>query len=148
MGSAFDLTAVDTLSGADQIRIGVASNRDARRAAISVLLAYMQDNLVFPQSGSVQQYSAPSITGFTTVVLVADTWLILTPTGTMATGTITLPAVRNAQQWVQVSTTQAVTALTVGGAGASVSGAPTTLAAGGFFTMAYDETTNAWYRVS
>lgn len=148
MASAFDLMSTDTLSGSDQIRIGVAANRDTRRAAIAVLQAYMQANLTFAGGAASQQYAAPSTTGFNVVVLLADTWMILTPTGTLAAGTITLPAVRDGQQWVQVSTTQAVTALTVGGAGASVSGAPTTLAAGGFFTLAYDETTNTWYRVA
>jgi hypothetical protein len=46
-----------------------------------------------------------------------------------------------------VTSSQILTALTVGGAGTTVNGAPTTLAANGFFEMAYSATLNAWYRV-
>jgi hypothetical protein len=46
-----------------------------------------------------------------------------------------------------VNTTQAVTALTVAGNGATVNGAPTTLAANGFFRIRFDAVLDVWYRV-
>ena len=98
------------------------------------------------------QYSAPSASPFTVAITDSDAsiWLILTPTGTLATGTITLPAVANAvdRQEVLVNCTQIVTSLTVGGNGATaVTGAPTTLAANAYFRMRYDAATLTWYRV-
>ena len=117
----------------------------------NVLLAYMQGNLVFPSGGYVTQYAAPSATGFSVAIAEAsaDTHLILTPTGGFAAGTIVLPAVGTAVdgQRVQVNCTQAVTTLTINGNGGTVTGAPTTLAANAFFTLAFDDPTNVWYRV-
>ena len=46
-----------------------------------------------------------------------------------------------------VSCTQAVTTLTVSGNGSTVNGAPTTLAANGFFRLRYDGVFKAFYRV-
>jgi hypothetical protein len=77
-------------------------------------------------------------------------FLLLTPTGGFAAGTITLPAQATCVdgQEVLVTTTQLVTALTVGGNGATaVNGAPTTLAANAFFRMRYDGPAKSWYRV-
>jgi hypothetical protein len=65
-----------------------------------------------------------------------------------AAGTIVLPAVPTNEQVVNLNTTQAVTTLTVNGNGKTVTGAPTTLAANAFFTLRFDATTNAWYRVA
>jgi hypothetical protein len=78
-----------------------------------------------------------------------NVYLLLTPTGTLAAGTITLPALASAVdgQQVLVSCTQIVTALTVAGNGATVNGAPTTLAANGFFRLRFDGVNNSWYRV-
>jgi len=78
-----------------------------------------------------------------------DTHLILTPAGTLATGTITLPVPSNLRdkQKLIVTSTQEITALTIDENGASISGAPTTLAAGGFFTLKYDLVLSTWYRI-
>lgn len=136
------------VTAADVVPIASAQNGDDRGLTLAKLMAWLQGNLSFADGESVQQYAAPSTTGFNITVLQPDTWLIITPVTLLATGTITLPSVRDNQQWVQVSTSNTITALTVVGSGASVVGAPSGLLAGGFFTMAYDETTNAWYRVA
>jgi hypothetical protein len=47
---------------------------------------------------------------------------------------------------VLVNTTQALTALTMVASGTTLFGAPTTLAANGFFEMRYNALQNAWYR--
>lgn len=148
------LTAVDTVVGADQLPIYSSGQGDARKAAMSVILAYMQDNLTFSESGLsyTTQYAAPSATGFS--VQITDdsdnTHLILTPVAGYAAGTIVLPAVGNVidKQEVLVNCTQAVTTLTIDGNGAvAVTGEPSGLAANDFFRLKYDLTVQTWYRV-
>lgn len=142
------LTAVSEIGAGDSFAIWSGGNQDARRVPESVLRTYVAANAPSGQAKLLAQYAAPSATAFTVVVTTADTWLILTPTAGFAAGTITLPAVRTAGQRVQVNCTQAVTALTVGGAGTTVTGAPATLAANAFFTMQYDAVLAAWFRVA
>jgi hypothetical protein len=134
-------------------------NGDARAAAISVLLAYMQANLVFPSTFAeyVSQYAAPAATGFNVTITdgssngITETnvHLILTPLAGYAAGTITMPLSTNVvdKQEVLVNCTQAVTTLTVAGNGRTVVGAPTTLAANAFFRLKYDAVLSTWYRV-
>lgn len=142
-----ELTAATSFSAADQIPLWSKDAQDTQRGTLAQLVAFLQGALTFTGQNMAQQFAAPSATGFTVTVSAADRWLILTPTAGFAAGTIVLPAVRSSQQRVRVNCTQSVTALTVSGAGTTVTGAPTTLAANAFFTMAYDGVTNAWYRV-
>lgn len=150
-----ELSSVDSVAVADQVPIYDASNGDARKASLSVLLAFFQDNIVFPDAGSfVTQYAAPSASAFSvTITDGADdntnVHLILTPTAGFDAGTIVLPTNTNLvdKQEILVNCTQSVTTLTITGSGATVTGAPTTLAANAFFRLKYDEATNVWYRV-
>jgi hypothetical protein len=146
------LSRADTVTAGDLAVIFSTNNGDARAAAMSVLLAYMQENLT--ASGSfMTQYASPNATAFN--VLISPTtagenvYLLLTPTAGFAAGTITLPALASAVdgQEVLVSCTQAVTTLTVAGNGATVNGAPTTLTANGFFRLRFNGVNNSWYRV-
>lgn len=148
------LSAVDAVVGSDQVPIYSSGQGDARKAAMSVMLQYMQDNLTFSESGIsyTTQYAAPSATGFS--VQITDdsdnTHLILTPVAGYAAGTIVLPAVGNVvdKQEVLVNCTQVVTTLTIDGNGAvAVTGEPSTLAANDFFRLKYDITVQTWYRV-
>ena len=149
-----ELTATDTVVSSDQVPVYVASNGDARKASMSVIQAFMQDNLTFSTSGIsyITQYASPSATGFSVPITDAsdNIHLILTPAAGYATGTIVLPAVGNVidKQEVLVNCTQAVTTLTVDGNGAvAVTGEPAALAANDFFRLKYDATMSAWYRV-
>ena len=142
-----DLTSATALSSADQFPIASGSDRDTRKASLDLLRAWLDDNLTFPAQ-LVTQYAAPSATGFSVTVAAADTWLVLTPVAGYAAGTIVLPSVRADRQRVQVNCTQSVGTLTVSGAGTTVTGAPTALSANGFFTLQYDATLNAWYRIA
>lgn len=147
------LSATDSLSAGDLVPVYSQSNGDARKAAISVLQAYMQANLTFSSGISyTTQYSAPSATGFNVAITdgSANIHLILTPVAGYAAGTITLPASTNAidKQEVLVNCTQAVTTLTVAANGATaVTGEPASLAANDFFRLKYDAATSTWYRV-
>lgn len=122
------------------------NDSDTQRVSGALLLAWLQANLTFTSAKPVQQFAAPT-TGQTVTVATGDTWLLITPAGTLAALTVTLPTDRTDGEIVRVTSSQILTSLTVGGAGTTVNGAPATLAANGFFEMAYSETLNAWYRV-
>jgi hypothetical protein len=146
------LSSIDTLQVGDQLAIGSMSNGDDRKAALSLLLDWTRDNLDLDYQPSFSvQYAAPSATGFTVQITdsSASTHLILTPVAGYAAGTITLPTSSNCadQQEILINCTQAVTTLTVGGNGATVAGAPTTLAANAYFRLKYDLPGTTWYRV-
>jgi hypothetical protein len=73
--------------------------------------------------------------------------LFIDPAGTLATGTVTLPAAPSDAQRVRFSTTQTITTLTVSAGGAqTVMNAPTTLAAGAGIGYIYDAANTTWYR--
>lgn len=145
------LTGIDEVQAGDQLAVFVNNDGQARKAAMSVIQDFMQDNLTFGVSSFTTQYASPSSTGFSVQITdnTEDTHLILTPTATFATGTIVLPTSTVAidKQQVLVNATQIVTTLTIDGNGATVTGEPTTLAANDFFTLKFDKPTVVWYRV-
>ncbi len=142
------LSAADQISPGDLLALWATNNGDSRKASINLLTQYLQSTLELPGALSTQ-YAAPSATGFTVVVESGDTWLLLTPTGTLASGSIILPSSPNDKSEVSVNCTQEITTLNVSAGGTTVTGAPTTLAsANEFFTMRYDAVTSAWYRIS
>ena len=153
MGTTINqLTATDAVVAGDQVPVYTQNNGDTRKAAMSVLQAYMQANLNFSTSVEKTTYSSPA-TG-TTVTLTSDgsnIRLIITPAATIATLTITLPAISTLvdHQKIIVSSSQIITTLTVNGNDAgAVNGAPTTIAAAnGYFTLEYDAVTTNWIRI-
>ena len=150
MSTINQLTATDTLAAGDQVPVYSAQNGDARRAALSTLAAFIQSLVTF-SDGFLTQYAAPSSTGFSVTINndSDNVWLILTPTAGFAAGTLVLPAVANVinKQEILVNCTQAITTLTINANGATVTGAPTTLAANAFFRLRFDGVTDTWYRV-
>jgi hypothetical protein len=147
------LSAVDSVTGGDQVPIYSSGNGDARKASMTTLAAFFTDQ-VTPPPDTMTQYAAPNASGFSVTVAPAvagdSVWLLLTPTGAFAAGTVVLPALASAVhgQEVLVTSTTAITALTVSGNGATVNGAPTTMAANAFFRLRFDGVFNAWYRIS
>ena len=89
------------------------------------------------------QAVAPA-TGNTVVVSAGTTALLLSPAGTLATLTITLPSSPVNGQALVIATSQALTALTVNGG--TIVGTLTTLALGGFAYFVYDSATSKWFR--
>lgn len=79
----------------------------------------------------------------------ASAWVKLDLNAPKASATITLPSidVRASGQEILVTTDEAITALSVVASNATVVGAPTTLAANGFFRMRYDNLPSTWTRV-
>lgn len=156
MADINQLSSTDTLSAGDLLPVWKTNNGDTRKAAMSVLQAYMQNNLTFPSvaagvSQFVVQYASPVATGFT-VTLPSNSnnqWLILSPTGAFAAGTITFPPIASLadNQEIIITSTQAITALTISGNGATVIGAPATVAQNGSYRFKYNLLGTAWYRL-
>ena len=142
------LSLLDTITASTYFAVNV--NNQDYRAAAGTVAEYIQAQGA-AGDGKVIQYAAPTSTGFTTNITdsSASVWLVLTPSGTLAAGTIVLPAVGNCveSQEVLVSSSQTVTALTVNTNGAAIVGTPTTISSGGFFTLRFEPVLKTWYRV-
>jgi hypothetical protein len=97
-----------------------------------------------------QSYSLQTpTTGFSITIANYTSTLILNPAGTLASGTITMPASPIDGQIVQVSSSQTVTALTVSpNTGQTLSGAPTTITATAGFRYIYNLSGTNWYRIN
>lgn len=138
------------ISGSDLLAVYSQVNGDARKLSLTNFATWIASQIT-TSDNKITQYSAPSATGFTTLVndSSSSVWLILTPTGGFAAGTIKLPILANCvdKQEVLINCTQAITTLTIDGNGSTVTGAPTTLAANAFFRLRYDFVTHTWYRV-
>lgn len=149
-----NLSRVTTLAASDLVALFSGSLGNDAAVTLATLTQYLQQQMTIGGS-MVTQYSAPNATGFSVSILAAgdglgqNVWLLLTPVAGYAAGTIVLPSstISQDQQELLVSTTQAITTLTINGNGASVNGAPTTLAANGFFRLRFDGVFKAWYRV-
>lgn len=145
------LTRTDEISTGDFFVTWKGADGDFRALPVTDALAYMQANLTTGRPVFTMQYAAPNASGFNVTVTnsAASTHLILTPLTGYAVGAITLPAVANAvdQQEVLVNCTQAVTAFTVNGNGATVVGAPTASVPLLWFRLKFDAVTSTWYRV-
>ena len=145
------LSGLSQVSGGDLLPIYVPNNGDARKVSVSQLLAYFQQTFAAPTVATNLYVPA---TGFNVTVptpVSEQQWMILQPAGTLATGTITLPLNTGVPDGTQVlvTSTQIITAFTLALNGASNAfGAPTALAANGFFTMRFYQATNSWYRVA
>ncbi len=145
------LPLLDDVALGDQIPVYSPQSGDSRRLPVSALLSYFE-----------QQYPSPTLTtniyvpttGFSIAVPTPTTeqqWMLLTPAGTLATGTIVLPLNTTTPDGfdVLVTTTQIITTFTLSLNGAAAAnGAPSTLAANGLFRVRYVQANNAWYRIS
>ncbi len=138
------LSSVTEIGAGDSLVVYSAANGDSRRISMTQLLAYIAAQ---PSVNSlVTQYSSPNAPGFNVTINAGNTFLLLTPTGTLATGTITLPPSPTDGQSVLVTSTQTVTALTIAGNGKTVNGAPTTITVSTPFRLRYDAVNSSWYR--
>lgn len=144
MANINQLSSVSSVQGGDQLAVWATNNGDSRKASITTLMNYVNANVTTVTQNT--QYASPAATGFSVTVNTGNVWLILTPVSTYATGVVVLPTGASDKDTVTVNCTQIVTSLTVS-SGATVVGAPATLAANDFFTMRYDGATSSWYRV-
>lgn len=138
-----------TPTAAAQIPYFDADNGVDRRCSVATMQALLDPAA---SDAPTTQYASPGATGFSVTVEPAEAgrgvFLLLSPGGTYATGTLVLPPGQDGQELVIHCRTFAVTALTVTPAsGDSVSGAPTALAAGGSFRLRFDAVNRLWCRV-
>jgi len=98
-------------------------------------------------SGLLQQYDYQVLTTAFSYTFAAGTnVLVINPAGTLATGTITMPASPADGMTISFSSTQSITALTVAGnTGQSIVGNPSTMLAGGAATFVYRLSNTTWY---
>ena len=96
-------------------------------------------------TGTLQNYDylVPT-TGFSYTFSTYNT-LILNPAGTLATGTITMPASPSDGMVVTFSTTQQITALTIAGNGATLNNTLTKIVAGQSMSYVYRSASTAWF---
>lgn len=141
------------LEPGDSIPVGDMSDGADSRASLSLLAAFMREQIAGAGKDQVQ-YEAPNGTGFAVTVAPTvagnDVWLMLAPLAAYAGGTIILPprATLLDGQEVLVTSTQAITALATNGNGAAaVNGAPAGMTAHGSFRLRYTAIGNAWQRI-
>lgn len=143
-------TSATEITGADLLPVYSNTNGDARKLALSALLSWFRTNFTSPDITTDLQTPGD---GFS-ITMTQDSknyWMLLRPTGALATGTLVLPApaVASDGQTILVTTTQPVTSFTVNGNGATaVQGAPIVLAADDKFTLKYNKQTTSWYLVA
>jgi hypothetical protein len=151
MPQIYQLSLLSQVSAGDQIPVYSPQNGDSRRLPMSALLSYFQ-----------QQFAAPTLatniyvptTGFSIAAptpVAQQQWILLQPAGTLASGTVVLPLNTATPDGTEVliTSTQIITALTIGLNGAAAAnGAPTTLTANGFARLRFVQATNSWYRIS
>ena len=149
MPQIYQLPLVSSLNSGDQFALYTPNQGDTRRASIGLLLQYFQENFASPEYESF--YLSP-ISGFVYQIgaQTKNVFLVLTPAGTLASGTVELPPIANAfdGQVVLIVSTTAITSLTIDGNGASVVGALSSMPAGGFIAVRFDNFTDTWYTVS
>ena len=92
-------------------------------------------------------YQTPT-TGFSYTFASGVQTLVMNPAGTLATGTITMPATPADGMTVRFSSSQIITALTVSAnSGQSIVAAVTSLVLGGSAQYIYRATNTTWYRI-
>jgi hypothetical protein len=139
------------VSPGDQFAVYTPNNGDARRLPVSSLLTFFQQNFASP-SLSVNLY-VPG-TGFNIQVptpVSQQQWILLQPAGPLAAGTVTLPLDTLTPDGTEIliTSTQTITAFSIGLNGAAaIYGGVTTLTGGAAVRYRYYESTNSWYNIT
>lgn len=147
MATIYDLTSVDEVVSGDFIPVYSTKNGEARKCSLDNLVESISAKLA-TGDGKVTVYNAPTAGSTLELDDNSDSyWVILTPAGTIASMTLSLPAATAAihDQEILVNTTQTIT--TLAHSGGTTVGAPTTLSAGGFYRLRFDGVLKTWYRV-
>ena len=97
-------------------------------------------------NGLIQAYDYQVLTtGFSYTFAAGTQVLVINPAGTLATGTITMPAAPSDGMTITVSSTQQITTLTMSGNGNSINNSVTLLPAKGSVTYVYRATGTTWW---
>ena len=150
MSTINQLSGLSSVNSGDLLPVWSTDNGDTRRVSISALLAYFQTQFASPTMAT--NLYVPT-TGFSITVptpIAQQQWVLLQPAATLATGTIVFPLNTGVPDGTEIliTSTQTITALTLSGNGATtISGAITTLAAGGSARYRFYQATNSWYAI-
>ena len=141
--------SLSEVNGSDNLPIYNDANASTRKMSLNVFLSWFTANFTNP--AFITNIQTPG-DGFNITMTqdAKNAWLLLRPTGALATGTILLPApaVCADGQEVIVTTTLQISSFTVNGNGATaVYGAPSVLAAEDKFRLRYNLQTTSWYAV-
>lgn len=139
------LSAADTLSGGDLFAVYKQSQGDARKSSLTNLADFVSKQT--PSVAPTTQYAVPTTTEFQVAVNQDNTWLLMKPTGTFATGTITFKAAPADKSEITITSIRAVGTLTITAASSTINGAPNSIGINGFIKFKYDLGDNTWYRV-
>lgn len=146
------LSQASSISDSDELALFSKANGDTRKVTAPQLATYLLGAIEGVPDETVYSMAVDG-NNFTVAVLPAtpggNAWALITLSILAPAGTIILPSIddRAHGQEVLVTCTQAVTALTVVGSGATVLGAPAALAANGFFRLRFDSISSTWYRI-
>ena len=140
------LTASCVQSGAWQGTGGIETGTPTggMPAAGGINTAMLQVNGVYVKPGL--NYSTP-VTGFSATLAATDGQVILNPSGTLATGTVTMPASPSDGQPIGIVTTQQITSFSVvANTGQTIAGAPSaaTISPGYRLTCVYSSAASKW----
>lgn len=147
--SSIQRLSTATPSSASQIPFNDPANGRDSKASLGDFAAVLQP-LMTTLGGFITQHADPGATGFSVTIAPptdgASMFLLLSQGGAYAAGTLVWPAGVDGQE-VLVHSRQAVTTLTnTPASGDAFSGAPTTLTAGGYFSMRFDGVLRLWCR--
>lgn len=144
------LSRVSALSGSDVLPLFRPNQGDTRSASLAQLAVYLQtlvDDVAIDETaynvGVGSSFTVPIDNG-------GSLHARIELSAPVATGTIVLPGidVRTQGQEVLVTCTKQVTALTINGNGATLSGAPTSVGPTTPFKLRFDSISNTWDKVS
>lgn len=151
MATINQLSQMSQVSGADLLPVYSSSNGDARKLSVSALLTYFQEQFASPTVSTSLYVPTTGFSIAVTTPVSEQQWVLLQPAGTLASGTIVLPLNTSTPDGTEVliTTTQTITALTIGLNGAvAVNGNPTTLSAGAAVRLRYYQSTLSWYAIT
>lgn len=152
MPSIDQLSEAPSLAADDKLPVFLKGANDTRAASLATVASCVQSLIAGEPDETLYSLTTDG-GGFVVAVLPTapggSVWAQIALSAPAATGVIALPGAddRAHGQEVLVTCTNAVTALTVSGSGATVYGAPASLAAHGFFRLRFDSISTAWYRV-
>ncbi len=137
-------------SGSNALNLGTGPNTgtgDPVRTGMQKIVQDLSDlNTMVAQLYPNRSTQTPA-TGFTITAAAGITQLVLTPAGTLASGTITLPPNPGDNQPFMAMTSQTITALTVNTSdGTTIPAAPTTLSNTSAIKLIFQAASNSWIR--
>jgi len=144
------LNTTNSLALGDYLIIYSQSNGDTVKASLASFINFLKTS--YSSVTWQQQFVTPSA-GVTTQIIDNGnpTWLIIQPSGGVASYSVTLPSVTNCTdgQELMLSTTQQISTFSINPNGATaIFGAPTSLGADDFLKFRFYVNTASWYRIS